>query len=54
MNVSLADGIFPDALKIAAVFPIDKASGNKNIVSNFWPVSVLRTFSKIYKLTIKN
>lgn len=37
-----------------AIFPIDKGTDNKNIVTNFRPFNVLRTFSGIYELTIKN
>ena len=35
--------------KIASVSPIDKQSDDKNKVSNFRPVSVVNTFSKIYQ-----
>ena len=47
-------GVFPDNAKIASVSPIDKQSDDKNKVSNFRPVSVLNTFSKIYESVIKN
>ena len=50
----MLSGIFPDAANIAAVSSIDKGKDNRNIVSNFQPVSVFITFSKIYELTIKN
>ena len=46
-------GVFPDNAKIASVSPIDKQSDDKNKVSNFRPVSVLNTFSKIYESVIK-
>ena len=48
INIILASGIFPDAVKIAAVSSIDKGTDNKNIVFNSQPVSFLSTFSKIY------
>ena len=47
-------GIFPDAVKIAAVSPIDKGTDNKNSISSFRPVSVLSVFSKIFGTFIKN
>ena len=45
-NTSLAKGIFPDNLKIAKVIPIYK-SGEKDSFSNYRPISVLCTFSKL-------
>ena len=54
INISLTSWIFPGATKIAAVSSIDKGTDNKNIVSNFRPVSVLGPFSKRYELTKKN
>ena len=35
------------------VVPLDKGKPNKNDISNFRPVSILNTFSKIYELVIK-
>ena len=54
INNSISKGVFPDNAKIASVSPIDKQSDDKNKVSNFRPVSVLNTFSKIYEFVIKN
>ena len=54
MNNSISKGVFLDNAKIASVSPIDKQSDGKNKVSNFSLVSVLNTFSKIYKSVIKN
>ena len=54
INNSISKGVFPDNAKIASVSPIDKQSDDKNKVSNFRPVSVLSTFSKIYEYVIKN
>src|SRR6218665_1961291 len=45
-NLSLAQGIFHDQLKIAKVIPIFK-SGNKSNVANYRPISLLSPFSKI-------
>ena len=54
INNSISKGVFPDNAKISSVSPIDKQSDDKNKVSNFRPVSVLNTFSKIYESVIKN
>jgi hypothetical protein len=48
INVSFLAGIFPDALKIAKICPIFK-SGDKHTLSNFRPISVLPSFSKIFE-----
>ena len=34
--------------------PLDKGKPNKNEISNFRPVSILNTFSKIYEKVIKD
>ena len=49
INNSISKGVFSDNKKIASVSPIDKQSDDKNEDSNFKPVSVLNTFSKIYE-----
>ena len=54
INNSISRGGFPDNAKTASVTPIGKQSDDKNIVSNFRPVSALSTFSKIYESVIKN
>ena len=36
------------------MIPLDKGKPNKNEMSNFGPVSVLNTFSKVYKRFIKD
>ena len=46
INCSLQSGIFPDELKLARVVSIFKA-GNPALMSNYRPISVLTTFSKI-------
>ena len=45
-NSSIENGIFPSALKIAKVIPVFK-SGNRNLLNNYRPVSVLSIFSKV-------
>ena len=35
------------------VLPLDKGTFNENHISNFPPVSILTTFSKIYERVIK-
>ena len=51
INNSLKYGILPDDVKIASV---TKVNQTKMKFSNFTPVSILNTFSKIYKKVIKN
>ena len=48
LNLSLTQGIFPHELKIAKIIPLYKA-GDKYIVSNYRPISILPFFSKIYE-----
>ena len=52
-NLSLETGIFPDNFKIGKVIPIYK-SGEKNKFSNYRPISVLPTFSKILEKLFNN
>ena len=44
---------FPNNAKVASVVPLDKGKSNKYDISNFRPVSILNTFSKIYEQLIK-
>ena len=53
INNSLKYGVFPNDAKIASVIPLDKGKPNKNEISNFRPVNILNTFSKIYEKVIK-
>ena len=46
LNLSITEGLFPNELKIAKVIPLFK-KGDRKIMSNYRPVSVLSTFSKI-------
>ena len=48
INCSFDTGIFPDKLKIAKVCPIFK-SGDKDIISNYRPISILPSFSKFFE-----
>ena len=48
INFSFEQGVFPKAMKTAKVIPIFK-SGPKTDVSNYRPISLLATFSKIYE-----
>ena len=43
---------FPDLAKRASVTPIDKGGTDKHIYTNYRPVSVLNTFSKIIESSI--
>ena len=51
INQSLNSGIFPDKLKIAKVTPIFK-KGDKQIITNYRPISVLPVISKIFETVI--
>jgi Notch-like protein len=46
-NAALRSGIFPDRLKYAIVKPVYK-KGNRQDISNYRPISLLTTFSKIF------
>ena len=48
INSSFTCGVFPGALKTAKVIPIHKG-GSKLEVSNYRPISLLGSFSKIYE-----
>ena len=54
INTSIAQNVFPENAKAVSVIPLDKGKPNKNEMSNFRPVCVLNTFSKIYKRVIKD
>ena len=48
INKSFQEGFFPEQLKTAGVVPIHK-EGSKSDVSNYRPISLLKTFSKIFE-----
>ena len=48
INKSFSCGIFPDSLKIAKVIPIPK-TGDRSDVSNYRPISILPTISKVFE-----
>ena len=54
ITTSIAQNVFPENAKTASVIPLDKGKPNKNEMSNFRPVSVLNTFSKVYERVIKD
>ena len=45
-NQCMEEGIFPDMLKIACIIPLYK-SGDKNEPTNYRPISLLSSFSKL-------
>jgi len=47
-NAVLKSGVFPDRLKYAIVKPIYK-KGSKTDISNYRPISILTSFSKIFE-----
>lgn len=51
-NVCLKQGIFPNKFKTAIVKPLYEL-GNKELVSNYGPISMLCNFSKIFEKIIK-
>jgi len=52
-NKSLSSGIFPDCLKYAIVKPLFK-KGYKSKISNYKPISILISFSKVLEIVMYN
>jgi len=48
INLSLSQGVFPNEMKIAEIKPLFK-NGNKLLVNNYRPISLLPSFSKIFE-----
>ena len=53
INKTIQSGIFPQELKISKITPLFK-SGDKKVMNNYRPISVLSVFSKILEKLIKN
>ena len=53
INSSFTEGVFPTQLKTARVAPVHKG-GSKTDVSNYRPISLLASFSKIYEKLMHN
>ena len=51
VNQMLTTGIFPDKLKIAKVIPLFK-TGDKSVFSNYRPISLLPSISKVFERVI--
>lgn len=51
-NKSVVNGTFPDHLKCAEVLPLFK-KGDRKSISNYRPISILSTFSKIFERLLK-
>jgi len=49
----LFSGIVPDDIKIAKVCYVYK-NGDKNVISNYRPISVLPSFSKVFEKLVCN
>lgn len=47
------DGIFPTAFKTSLITPVHK-SGDRDTVTNYRPISVLTTLSKIFEKVLNN
>ena len=54
INNSFKYNMFPGNAKVVCVKPLDKKTKDKHGISNFRLVSILNTFSKIYKMFAKN
>ena len=53
-NLSLWKGIFPSRLKYSQVIPLKKTKGKESKISNFQPISLLSSLSKIFEKMIYN
>ena len=48
INLLLELGLFPDSMKEAKIIPVFK-TGDKLLMSNYCPISILSSFSKLFK-----
>ena len=53
VNMSLDQGIVPDAMKLAKVIPIYK-SKSKELFNNYRPISLLSNMSKVIEKVVHN
>ena len=53
INLCIEQGIFPKELKIAKIIPIYK-SNDKQLITNYRPISVLPVFSKLFERVLHN
>ena len=51
INLSISTGVVPDSMKIARVMPIFK-NGDRQLMNNYHPISILNTFSKILERVV--
>ena len=54
INTCITQNVFPENVKTASKIPSDKGKPNKNERSNFRPVSILNTFSKVYESVMED
>lgn len=54
INLSMESGIVPNSMKTAKVVPIYKNSGDKHIMKNYRPVSLLPVLSKVMERIVYN
>lgn len=53
INLSISHGVVPDQMKIARVIPLYKAD-DKSVLTNYRPISILPSFSKILERIVYN
>ena len=51
---SMNDGVFPSELKLGRIGPVYKMKGDKQLMENYRPVSILPIFGKIFEKVIYN
>lgn len=53
VNLSFSLGVFPSSLKVATITPVFKSGDSQN-VTNYRPISVLPTLSKVFERSMAN